>query len=259
MLIFHRSLLSVVCTLVLAWQVFADSPVVAAANRDEALGRPSEPPSVFREEPTAIAPRDGTAGGTWIGYNEAGLFVAITNRWIDREGGRSRGKLVADCLGCRSASEAVDHVRQSTFQHSYAGFNLVIADADRAVLVEWDGELSVTDFEPGVHVVVNVGADGNFFEPEARPEAGREQAINATALRSTLDPKPGEAAADWLDRAGEALGDHEYGVCVHGDGFGTRSASLIRLERASEGVVDHYRFADGPPCRTDFEWVDPNR
>ena len=244
------------CTLVFVWQVFPDAPVVAAANRDEALGRPSDPPGRFREAPTAIAPRDGTAGGTWIGYNEAGVFVAITNRWVDREGDRSRGQLVADCLGCRSADETVDHVRESVFQHSYAGFNLVVADADRAVLLEWDGKLSVTDFDPGIHVVVNVGADGEFFVPDARPEAGREQATNATALRTVLDPRPDETASDWLDRAGAALGDHEHGVCIHGDGFGTRSASLISLGADSGEPIDRYWFADGPPCRTDFERVD---
>jgi uncharacterized protein with NRDE domain len=213
---------------------------------------------LFREEPTVIAPRDGTAGGTWIGYNHEGLFVAITNRWVDREGGRSRGKLVADCLELSSATAAVDHVRQSTSEETYAGFNLVVADADRAALLEWDGQLAVTEFEPGVHVVVNVGADGDFFEPEARPEVGRQQADNATALRAALEPEDGETAVDWLDRAGEALGDHEYGVCVHGDGFGTRSASLIQLED-NEGVVDRYWFADGPPCRTEFERVEAGR
>jgi len=258
MLLYHGVLLSIVCTLVVAWQLFPDSPVVAAANRDEALGRPSEPPGLFREEPTVIAPRDRTAGGTWIGHNEAGVFVAVTNRWADREGGRSRGMLVADCLERVSATAAVDHVRQSTSEETYAGFNLVVADADRAALLEWDGELAVTAFEPGVHVVVNVGADGDFFEPKTRPEVGRQQAENATALRAALEPDAGETAADWLDRAGEALGDHEYGVCVHGDGFGTRSASLIQLADGEE-MFDRYWFADGSPCRTEFERVDHGR
>ncbi|WP_253737278.1 NRDE family protein [Halohasta salina] len=244
------------CTLVFVWQALPDAPVVAAANRDEALGRPSDPPGRFREEPAAIAPRDGTAGGTWIGYNEAGVFVGVTNRWVDREGDRSRGRLVADCLGCASTDEAVAHVREAVTPHRYAGFNLVVADADRAVCLEWDGTLSVNDFEPGIHVVVNVGVDDAFFVPDARPEAGREQAINARALRAALDPHPEETAVDWLDRAGAALGDHEYDVCIHGNGFGTRSASLISLESGTEEAVGRYWFADGPPCRTDFERVD---
>ncbi|MFW6320824.1 MAG: NRDE family protein, partial [Halohasta sp.] len=222
------------CTLVFAWQVFDDAPIAVAANRDEAQGRPSEPPGRYREGPRAIAPRDATAGGTWIGYNEHGLFVGITNRWVDRDGERSRGRLVADCLGRPSATEAVDHVRTSVETETYAGFNLVVADADRAALCEWDGDLSVTEFDPGVHVVVNVGADGDFFEPAARPEMGRQQAANARRLRAVLDPAAGdpadesaaecgdsadESATEWVDRAGEALGDHDYGVCIHGDGF----------------------------------------
>ena len=259
------------CTLVLAWQAFADAPVVVAANRDETVDRPSEPPGVYRTDPRAIAPRDVAAGGTWIGYNETGLFVGITNRWIGREGGRSRGQLVADCLGAASATEAVDHVREATTSDAYAGFNLVVADAGRAVLLEWDGTLRVTDFDPGVHVVVNVGADGAFFEPEARPAVGRQQAANAETLRETLTPDSNESAAEWRDRAADALGDHEYGVCVHGEGFGTRSASLVELggdggtgdsgdggtgDSGDGTAVGRYWFADGPPCRNAFERVE---
>ena len=259
------------CTLVLAWQVFADAPVVVAANRDESVDRPSEPPALYRTGPDAVAPRDAEAGGTWIGYNEAGLFVGITNRWVDRAGDRSRGHLVADCLGVDSATAAVEHVREATASDDYAGFNLVVADDDRAALLEWDGALAVTEFDPGVHVVVNVGADGAFFEPPARPEIGRQQAKNADALRAALQPTDGETAGEWRERAAAALGDHEYGVCVHGDGFGTRSASVIELggddgtagdnddtagSNDDTDTVGRYWFADGPPCRTTFERVE---
>ena len=246
------------CTLVLAWQAVADVPVVVAANRDEAADRPSEPPGLYRTEPKAIAPRDARAGGTWIGYNEAGLFVGITNRWVDRAGERSRGQLVADCLGCESAGAAVDTVDHAVAADSYAGFNLVVADADRAALLEWDGGLEVTEFEPGVHVVVNVGADGASFEPPERPEIGRQQAVNATGVRSVLSVDEGAppTAAVWREQAAAVLGDHEYGVCVHGDGFGTRSASLLELGGEAAAGVGSYWFADGPPCRTAFERVE---
>jgi len=245
-----------VCTLVLAWQVFDDSPVVVAANRDEALGRPSEPPSVYQSTPRTIAPRDSEAGGTWIGYNEHGLCIGITNRWVDLDGQRSRGQLVADCLTRSSAAAAIDHVREATAVGDYAGFNLVIADREQAALLEWDGELRVTDFDPGIHVVVNVGADGGFFEPPARPAVGRQQAANAAAVREALQRVSEESRDAWLDRAKAVLGDHEFGVCVHGDGFGTRSASLIVLTETDDGYADQYWFADGPPCRTAFRRVE---
>ena len=118
------------CTLVLAWQVFDDTPIAVAANRDEALGRPAEPPGIYREDPRVIAPRDVSAGGTWIGYNAEGLFVGITNRWVDRDGERSRGQLVADCLAEPSAAAAVEGVRRAVRTDRYAGFNLTVADAE---------------------------------------------------------------------------------------------------------------------------------
>ena len=246
------------CTLIFAWQAVADAPIVVAANRDEAADRPSTPPGLYRTEPRAIAPRDDRAGGTWIGYNAAGLFVGITNRWVGREGDRSRGQLVADCLGCESASAAVETIERAVRTDAYAGFNLVVADNDRATLLEWDGELSVSDVAPGVHVVVNVGADGASFEPPNRPEVGRQQANNATAVQDALSVESASppTAAEWRERAATVLGDHEFDVCVHGEGFGTRSASLIEIGREGTDSVGDYWFADGPPCRSPFERVE---
>jgi uncharacterized protein with NRDE domain len=242
-----------VCTLILAWQVFEGTPVVAAANRDEWFERPSLPPAVLEGERRIVAPRDEEAGGTWIGYNDAGVFVAITNRWVDTDlaGERSRGQLVRDCLRQESAEGAARHVERAVEADEYDGFNLVVADANAAVLLEWDGHLRVQTLDPGVHVVVNVGADGAFVVPEVRPERAREQAEGAEAARHRLQPEPGESHEAWLDRAVDVLGDHEYGLCVHGDGFGTRSSSLVTV---GEGGAA-FRHSEGPACEAAFETV----
>jgi uncharacterized protein with NRDE domain len=248
-----------VCTLTLAWQAFADAPVVVAANRDEALDRPSEPPTRRHDSPSFIAPRDVEAGGTWVGVNDAGVFVGITNRWAEVEGGgeRSRGLLVRDALTGDSAEAATRIVERAVRDHQYEGFNLVLADANAAMLVEWDGRLRVRNLSPGVHVVVNVGADGEFFEPPGRPEMGPEQGDNAARIKEALWPEPGEESERWLDRATAVLADHEYGVCVHSEGpdgnYGTRSSSLVTV--FENGRVD-YQFAPGPPCETAYEPVD---
>jgi uncharacterized protein with NRDE domain len=249
-----------VCTLTIAWQAFADAPVVVAANRDEALDRPSEPPARVAGTPGFVAPRDAEAGGTWIGVNDAGVFVGITNRWASVAGGgeRSRGLLVRDALGATSAEAATRIVENALREHRYDGFNLVLADENAAVFVEWDGTARVRNLSPGVHVVVNVGADGEFFEPDHRPEMGPEQADNATRVQEALWPEPGERPGEWLDRASVALADHDYGVCVHSDGpdttggYGTRSSSLVTVH--DDGRVD-YQFAPGPPCETPYEPV----
>lgn len=242
------------CTLVVAWQVFADTQVAVAANRDELLGRPSEPPAQIETDPVVVAPTDAEAGGTWIGYNDHGLFVAITNRWTDTDlqGDRSRGRLVRDALREQTAEDASRLIERAVDTTEYEGFNLLVADANAALLLEWDGRLGVQNLEPGVHVVVNVGADGNFVVPSHRPDAGAQQADNATAVRTALQPEPGEQAGEWITRAADVISDHEYGVCIHHDEFGTRSSSLLSV--GSDGVS--YRFADGPPCETDYEPVE---
>ena len=242
------------CTLALAWQVFEDAPVVVAANRDELLDRSSEPPAVRDWEATTVAPLDQEARGTWLGYNEHGVVVGITNRWLGRqmEGDRSRGLLVRDALGYESATDAIRFVERELDGQSYDGFNLLAADANAAILVEYDGGPAVRTLSPGIHVVVNVGADGVYDVPESREKAGLQQGENADAVRVALQPEPGETSTEWLDRAATVLGDHEYGVCIHQENFGTRSSSLIRM--GSDGVT--YQYADGPPCQTPFETVE---
>jgi uncharacterized protein with NRDE domain len=243
-----------VCTLVLAWRVFADAPVVVAANRDEADDRPSEPPGVFAEEPRVVAPRDAAAGGTWLGYNEHGLLAGVTNRWTDADlpADRSRGLLVADALRHESAEAACRAVERDLRETRYAGFNLVLADETAALYLEWDGHLDVRNLSPGVHVVVNVGADGDFEIPAARADAAERQAEGARRALDRLQPDPGESAPAWRDRAVAVLRDHEYDFCVHGDGYGTRSSSLVTL--GPDGAT--YAFADGPPCETSYRPVD---
>lgn len=241
------------CTFILAWQVFADAPVVAAATRDEALDRPSDPPGRYGDDPRIVAPRDRDAGGTWIGVNEFGVLVAVTNRWTDADlaGDRSRGRLVADALTCDSAAAARTLVDDSVSAHEYDGFYLAIADAETATVCAWDGTYEETDLDPGVSVLVNVGLAADPDVPTAHESRGREQAENAAAVGEALAPEAGESAAAWLERARTVMADHDYGVCRHGDEFGTRSASLIGL-----GSNPIYRYADGPPCETSFTGVD---
>jgi len=246
-----------VCTLIVAWQVFEDTPVAVVANRDELYARESSPPAVEPGEPRVVAPRDEQAGGTWLGYNEAGLLVAITNRWVESPGGeRSRGLLVRDALDRRSADAAARFVERELDERDYGAFHLLLADAGAAILVAWDGlgngPVHVRNFAPGVHTVVNVGWDGSYFLPERRPDVGEEQAGATERVREAIRPEPGESATAWTDRARGVIADHDYGRCLHGEEFGTKSASVVRLGPEG-GVFEH---ADGPPCETPFEVVE---
>jgi uncharacterized protein with NRDE domain len=225
-----------VCTLAFSWQAYDDAPLLVAANRDEATDRPALPPAVRPDFPDVLMPRDERAGGTWMGVNRDRVFVGVTNRRSDIDGDRSRGLLVRDCLGADSAADALALVERELAVRDYAGFNLVLADRETCVLLEWDGELRRHDFDPGTHVVVNAGFDD-----------GTEK---SRAVRAAFE---GADSADaWLDAARDALRDHETGACLHGDGYGTRSSSLVTVR--SDGGIS-YEFADGPPCETSYEPV----
>src|SRR5512139_989608 len=97
------------CTLAVALGQDRRWPVVVAANRDERLGRPSEPWGL-RVGPGGVrfaAPRDVLAGGTWIGISAGGVFAGLTNYhapfdWYPDETRRSRGDIVGLALAAGS-------------------------------------------------------------------------------------------------------------------------------------------------------------
>lgn len=239
-----------VCTLVLAWQVFEETPIAVVAHREEQTDRRSEPPHRWEGSPAVVAPRDVEAGGTWIGYNERRVFVGITNRWGPVDGeptGRSRGLLVRDALGEESAEAARDRVRAALAADTYEPFHLVVADEQEATVLVYDGTGRTEPLDPGVHVVVNVGLDGRYDRPPGRPVEGAAQATSADAVLEAIQPRPSEGAAEWTNRCRTLLADHTYGRCIHEDGFGTRSGTVLRL--GERGTVEH---APGPPCETGY-------
>ncbi len=245
------------CTLVVAFRHFVGVPLLVAANRDEFLARPSAAPAWRHDGPFAVfAGRDATAGGTWLGINEAGLFAAITNRWpaANHDDRRSRGRLVLDALARPDAEAAADAVASQSGA-DYNGFHLVMADRDRAELVWGDGRtLRRRRLEPGVHVVTE-----RSLRPAGETEAvqtpmgpvvpmppTRELDLRADALLAG----PAEPGVDDLRRLlRRHAADPFDGPCVHAGEFpyGTRSASVVRL--GAEGDV-RFHYAPGPPCVT---------
>ena len=77
---------------------------MVAANRDELLARPTDPPLLLTEQPPRWGGRDRLAGGTWLAVDPAGRVGAVTNRHPGgrpptRDGTRrSRGDLPLEVL-----------------------------------------------------------------------------------------------------------------------------------------------------------------
>ncbi|KIG12389.1 hypothetical protein DB30_01511 [Enhygromyxa salina] len=252
------------CTIIAAVDVWPGSPLVIAANRDEALNRPAIEPRVWAAGEVAarrvLAPRDLKAGGTWLGINDAGLFVGITNRRSLAGAGRprrSRGELVFEALGAATPTEARARVRELGAR-DYNPFHLLLADRSGARVVWGDGDrLHEVELAPGIHWITerSLGAGVSARHQtlaELAAELASGPAPDIARWRSILaDHRPHQ-------RDGAAPGALSVGLdamCVHARpiNYGTRSSTLVQLGPAEvAGVPLRFMYANGRPCETAF-------
>lgn len=253
------------CTVVAIKARHAEIPLVVAANRDEFYARPTRAPARVHEEPIAVAGIDVQKGGTWMGANALGVFVALTNQ-RQYEGAddslSSRGQIVLDALA-ETDVEGIDAILESLDGRDYNGFNLLYGDATTLRVAYARSELArveIEDLADGVWVLPN----DRIGSPEF-PKARRAQQLVEPILET-----------GWPALAGDVrrlLADHErppiervpapppgsvftheivhllQSICVHTPVYGTRSSTLLAL---SPGAVEHYLYADGPPCEAPF-------
>ena len=242
------------CTLAVYVGCFHDHPLIVAANRDEAYARPSLPPELLRADaPRAFGGRDVTAGGTWLGLNEDGLVAGVLNRQVRHPRDlalRSRGQLCLDLLAYRRADEAAARVAREPAGR-YNPFNLLLADAGGAfVASQAAGEAPrVERLERGLHLLTNLDVNDPRCPRIGASHAGFAAAGEAFAAEGDVDALVGRLAARLADHT-TALDPRGPGaLCVHADGGGTRSSTII--VRSAAGRARWYH-ADGPPCRTPF-------
>jgi uncharacterized protein with NRDE domain len=232
------------CTLIVLHRCFADAELLVAANRDESLDRPAEPPALrFWNGRNVLAPRDVRAGGTWLGMNDAGLFAAITNRptRVPDPSRRSRGLLVSDALAAPDAAVAAETLAGLP-AGAYNSFNLFVCDRDEAFVVVYEEKPELRRLAAGAHVIGNGDPDSRRLPKVARLLDEAE----GIAKGSSEAALPALASACRVHRGGNPLDD----TCIHAGPYGTRSSTLIR--RGSRREANAFRFAEGPPCHTEY-------
>jgi hypothetical protein len=232
-----------VCTIAVAVAADRRWPLVAAANRDERMGRPSEG-WALRDLPggaRAAAPRDAVQGGTWIGVSETGLFAAITNYHPPDEGypdrsRRSRGELVNRALAARSLEDA-RAAAEAADPHGYNPFHLVVIAGSRGFVWRYDGErAALEEVGPGLTVVT---------ERDPRGRCSRGDWVRAHWPLDLSPPRLRELLA------GHGEPPWNY-PCIHlGAIYGTRSGCILRLGQDLDR--SELYVADGSPCAALFE------
>ena len=261
------------CTLAIFRDVSERYPLVIAANRDEFMERPSLPPAPLAEDSGIIAGRDLRAGGTWFGCRVDGAFLAagLLNRRAGVQSGTrsgpqrppgdaspvSRGVLCLAALAHRSAGEALAELRIRPLS-DFDPFNLLLVDRDRGVVVDNRDGCHETELRTGLSVLTNLDLNDPRCPRLASAHAGFERVAPVLAADRPETEIVKALAAVLRDHGGsaDASGADPFArVCVHADGYGTRSSSIVLLRR--DGAVAYFH-ADEAPCRASFRRVTPS-
>ncbi len=230
------------CFVLLLYRVHPEYPIILAANREERRDRPATGPHAWDTVPRIWAGRDEVAGGTWLGVNEAGLIVAITNRRAaaNDPAAPSRGALCLGALHQRSAKAVRTYLSAELARHRFNPFNLVVADGEEAWAATWHGE--ITALAAGIHIVVSQGDADDLGLPRVR--RGHRLAQRLEPARLELRALLSGLAKLCANRA------RPDPICRPGGARGTVSSSLIALDR--QGRLAAYWHAPGPPSEYEY-------
>ena len=246
------------CTLAVYVRCAPELPLVVAANRDEFYARPTAEPRVIADDPWVVAGQDLQAGGTWLGVNEYDMVVGLLNRRSSTgpdPNRRSRGLLCLEALQTRSPVAVVSRVSHE-LAGAYNGFNLLVADPRSAfVVTNHADQIVIHELPDGVHLLTNL----DLNDPTCPRIAASSQAFaRLTPLLATVDD------SSLLDELRRILADHRTALdprmefesgtlCLHGDSYGTRSASVLAYRSTAQQT--RFWHAAGPPCTTGFTEV----
>jgi uncharacterized protein with NRDE domain len=233
------------CLLAIFYRAFPEVPLLVAANREEFYARGGEPPRILEGPCRALAGVDSVAGGTWLGVNDRGVLVAVTNRSQLHPPAqpRSRGLLTRELLlTCPTARIAEQRATSELPSGRYQGCNLLCADADHAVIFQFGDQLRIQPISPGLHVLANGDVDDAgdrrvTFSLKWLSQQWFSDATDCLRALQTLCAKSG--------------GRDEPPICFHGGDRGTVSSTIIAIHSSLAESV--YLHAQGPPDRTPYD------
>ncbi len=242
------------CTLAIYHRLFPGLPVVVAANRDEFLARPTRDPFLISTEPGIFGGQDEVAGGSWLTLSDSGLVVGVLNRRVALPADdlrASRGQLCLELARLSDAATAAAYLR-SVPPAKHNPFNILVADESHAFVAQNRASgTEVVALDPGLHVLTNLDVNDHECSRishswEFFTQAGDDFLDHGDRGRLRRDLRA--VLSDHLTAVDDRQPTDQ--LCIHTEGYGTRSSSMIFLEA---GGAPEFHHAPGPPCRTDYE------
>lgn len=234
------------CLLGIALRQFDDWPILVLANREEAYSRPSAGPQVFPRQgdrPAWMGGVDLTAGGTWLGVNEFGLLIAVTNRKKSAPPANppSRGILCRSLLASADAPGAIAEALCELEGNSYAGCNLLIADCSSAFVVEAGDVLISTRLENGLHLIANGALNA---ADDLRIQRARRE------LSDDIPPDTDTWFREAMRVCRLRAEGTEPPILLAGADHGTVSSTVLGI--ASHLEHSRFWYSPGPPDKTPY-------
>jgi hypothetical protein len=231
--------------LAILYRVAKNTPILLAANREEDYTRPTQFPKIQSGTPRVVCGNDKQAGGTWLGVNQFGLVVAVTNRARVRPPlePRSRGLLCRDLLATRNARDAAALAAKELMTGRYAGANYLCADGKYAAVIYGGPRVEIVPLQPGLHTL----STGNLNDLHD----DRHDFVRRMLTLHTLDSAVTFLAVASRCFSRKADSEGRRGVVLKGGGFGTVSSSLLSLPRKIQQSI--FQYSDGPPSDRPYE------
>jgi hypothetical protein len=237
------------CILAIQFQPDTETPVLVAANREEAYDRSALQPSIQSGKPRILCGIDQRSGGTWLGVNQHGLFVAACNRirFNLPVNPPSRGVLCRELLRSGSARRAVDMALDEISTGKYNGVNFIIADSDTAWAVHGGDDYEAIALEEGLSII------GNRDVNDPRDE--RVKLAQRLLTLQTLDSPVKFLAVASKVFARPASGPDRPSMVLRGPDHGTVSSTLLALGKKPRDAI--FQYADGAPDQAKYEDFSP--
>ena len=229
----------IMCSIILIHRVLSAAPVLIGANRDENKDRPASGPETMNiGQRTVLAPKDLEAGGTWLGTNDTGLFVGITNRFAATRHPerRSRGDLPLLALAQETPQQAIRAIKEHT-PTAFNAFHLLLANATDARIIWSDGEaFQEKELSAGLHILT----ESSFGAGPPERIQFIEQYISTMLSQGQIN------VPDMQKLLGQKRDPSFHGLCVDVPeiNYATRSATIY--QESTDGSRE-FHYCAVPP------------